>query len=546
MIETSNPEINVNELMDRVRQEAARIGRRETSDAPARRMTKRTTLPVIPEIPPLPTLGLSRVADPKKERLEGLLERARGMIEVSSKIPKLFHGLFRRQGGYNRALLETVTRLAKANFQLNQRVRELMIATQQQNHWLRLLAGQRQNELQWIKGTGEKLERQEQQIQDALGHAEEAATLRRDYERAGEHLRNLQAHVEPLRDLPAQIERASEHLRNLQAQVDSLRNLPDQFDRAGEHLRNLQAHVDQLGGEVEDLKLGGARSESQTAQIPHLMQMLTRLDERQTSDAIYVKGELSQHGAMLHRRVETPAATTQTELEQSGRKNDLRDHRLDSFYLSFENRFRGSRAEIKNRVGVYLPLLRDAKAGTPDRPVFDLGCGRGEWLELLQENEMTGSGVDLSGAMVAHCRQRQLQVTQGDAIEALRAMPDHSQGAVSGFHVIEHLPLEGLIDLIAESRRVLQPGGLAVFESPNCKNLMVGACNFNIDPTHRNPVFPETAQFMLEAHGFENVQLEYLSPAEGSPFTGENPESASLHRLLYGPQDFAVIGRKPA
>ena len=106
---------------------------------------------------------------------------------------------------------------------------------------------------------------------------------------------------------------------------------------------------------------------------------------------------------------------------------------------------------------------------------------------------------------------------QGDAIEFLRNLPDRSQGAVTGFHIIEHLPLEVLIQLLMHSRRVLKPGGIAIFESPNCKNLMVGACNFNIDPTHRNPVFPETAQFMLETQGFERVTLEYLTPVETPP-----------------------------
>ena len=119
--------------------------------------------------------------------------------------------------------------------------------------------------------------------------------------------------------------------------------------------------------------------------------------------------------------------------------------------------------------------------------------------------------------MVAQCKERGLKVVQGDAIEFLRNLPDRSQGAVTGFHIIEHLPLEVLIQLLMHSRRVLKPGGIAIFESPNCKNLMVGACNFNIDPTHRNPVFPETAQFMLETQGFERVTLEYLSPVETTP-----------------------------
>jgi O-antigen chain-terminating methyltransferase len=82
------------------------------------------------------------------------------------------------------------------------------------------------------------------------------------------------------------------------------------------------------------------------------------------------------------------------------------------------------------------------------------------------------------------------------------------------------------------------------FESPNCKNLVVGASNFHIDPTHRSPVFPETAQFVLEIHGFERVELKYLSPVEATPFESTNREATVLNEMLYGPQDFAVIGYK--
>jgi O-antigen chain-terminating methyltransferase len=128
----------------------------------------------------------------------------------------------------------------------------------------------------------------------------------------------------------------------------------------------------------------------------------------------------------------------------------------------------------------------------------------------------------------------------------LRSLPTESQGAVTGFHIIEHLPLETLFDLLAETRRVLRCGGLAIFETPNCKNLMVGACNFNVDPTHKNPIFPETAEFMLGAVGFEKTELKYSSPVETNGIPGAQDLSPLLRQLLYGPQDFAVIGRKPA
>ena len=103
--------------------------------------------------------------------------------------------------------------------------------------------------------------------------------------------------------------------------------------------------------------------------------------------------------------------------------------------------------------------------------------------------------------MVAQCRERGLDVAEDDVLRYLRGLPDASLGAITGFHIIEHLPFEVLVDLVTESHRALKPGGIVAFESPNCKNLVVGASNFHIDPTHRSPVFPETAQFFLRYMG---------------------------------------------
>ena len=218
---------------------------------------------------------------------------------------------------------------------------------------------------------------------------------------------------------------------------------------------------------------------------------------------------------------------------------------LDSFYLNFENRFRGPRSEIKDRVAFYLPFIREARAGVADWPILDLGCGRGEWLELLKEHKLNARGVDLNAAMVSECEARGLKVQLHDALEYLRSLKANSQGAITGFHVIEHIPFEILMDLFSQAWRVLKPGGLAIFESPNCKNLMVGACHFYVDPTHCNPVFPETAEFMLASRGFEEIQIEYLNPVADVRFDASTRDLATLRDLLYGPQDFGIIAYKP-
>ena len=101
-----------------------------------------------------------------------------------------------------------------------------------------------------------------------------------------------------------------------------------------------------------------------------------------------------------------------------------------------------------------------------------------------------------------------------------------------------------MLELLREIRRILKPGGVVILETPNPKNLVVGACNFYADPTHRKPVFPETLQFLLDEVGFVQTRITYLHPAEGSPFNNSEPGSRELDIWLFGPRDFAALGCK--
>ncbi|CAN7708061.1 class I SAM-dependent methyltransferase [Duganella sp. LjRoot269] len=213
------------------------------------------------------------------------------------------------------------------------------------------------------------------------------------------------------------------------------------------------------------------------------------------------------------------------------------------FYRAFEDRYRGARAIIKDRLRAYLPFI--APLATLQQPpaALDLGCGRGEWLELLGEQGFHARGVDLDEGMLAACRERGLDVELGDAIACLRALPDRSLALVSAFHLVEHIPFELLQALVAEAQRVLLPGGLLIMETPNPENLVVGASSFYLDPTHLRPLPPQLLAFVTEFGGFGRHKVVRLQEEAG--LRGDAP--VGLINVLDGVSpDYAVVAQKDA
>ena len=221
------------------------------------------------------------------------------------------------------------------------------------------------------------------------------------------------------------------------------------------------------------------------------------------------------------------------------------DHTLDAFYASFDEQFRGTREEIKERLKVYLPLIRQHGIGSREMPILDVGCGRGEWLELLKEQKLRGVGVDSNRVLVGQCVERGLEVVAEDLISHLTRLNDASLGAVTGFHVVEHLPIETLVQFLNQTVRVLKPGGAVIFETPNPQNVLVGSCNFYFDPTHRNPLPSQVMRFLLESRGLVRVEVLELNPSDDTPVDEPSELARRFNQYFYGPMDYAVIGYRP-
>lgn len=218
------------------------------------------------------------------------------------------------------------------------------------------------------------------------------------------------------------------------------------------------------------------------------------------------------------------------------------DHLCDAMYVSFEDKFRGTRQDIKERVKEYLPVVEKALVKTHNARVLDVGCGRGEWLEVLKENNINALGLDLNRIMVAQCQDRGFEVMESDVITYLRGLAENSLGVITGFHIIEHLPLKTFIALLDESFRVLKPGGLILFETPNPENVLVGAHYFYTDPTHLNPLVPSSIQFIVEQRGFSRVEIRRLHKYSDYHTITDGDDFKNKH--MYNEMDFAVIGSK--
>jgi len=218
------------------------------------------------------------------------------------------------------------------------------------------------------------------------------------------------------------------------------------------------------------------------------------------------------------------------------------NHDFDMFYKKFEDAFRGKEEIIKERIAEHVPLFTNLPDSLIKKPVIDIGCGRGEFLKLMKENGIKAVGIDMNEDMVNRVREFGLEAIHTDALSYLKDQPTASLSAVTGFHIVEHIPFESLMVIFSECYRTIDRGGFVLFETPNPRSLSVGANTFYCDPSHQRPIPAELLSFMLEYTGFkpEIILLHHIRPELASEVAGLH----DVYESVYGFADYAVIGRK--
>lgn len=221
---------------------------------------------------------------------------------------------------------------------------------------------------------------------------------------------------------------------------------------------------------------------------------------------------------------------------------------VDWRYLRFENRFRGSAAEIRKQQISFLDNFPEGGR------ILDLGCGRGEFLELLAEKGFRPEGVDLNTEMIGLCRDKGLAVEQADLLEHLAARPDASLDGIFSSQVVEHLSPAALRRMIELAFAKLRPDGRLLIETVNPLSVFALVHIYFLDLTHRTPVHPQALRFLMEAAGFADVavlsgagleeeKLRTVAPSEPAAAV-LNANFDRLNALLYAPPNYSALGRK--
>lgn len=367
--------------------------------------------------------------------------------------------------------------------------------------------------------------------------------------------RNIAAHREAQKAVASAIATIGEHLdrqRRLQTHLIQYLQTVTLYIDSRDRLVASQAEVPTMGL--------GAIAEDWFKRFDSIAARDARAEARLgTLDEVRATAVMAQQTALSLKRDVEALLQNSAGLRSSGEAPSplQRSPDLDSFkYLSFEDAFRGSLEEIRRRLTEYVPKF----AGASD--VLDIGCGRGEFLELLRDHGVRARGLDINHEMVEASRARGLDVSEGDALSYVLALPDRSLGGIFAAQVVEHLDPVYLAKLLEAAAHKIRPGGTIVLETINPACWVAFFESYIRDLSHVRPLHPETLKHLLLASGFNQIDLEFKSPvaewdrlrlaappapdvpsAVADLVEAFNEDMTKLNNRMFTFQDYALIGR---
>lgn len=330
--------------------------------------------------------------------------------------------------------------------------------------------------------------------------------------------------------------------------ADDLRELAARITTTDQYVSRVRATAATIEGLVDELVAG---FEAERAAREELGGQI--VSERETIAAFRqeVLGELAEMRARQDSLLRAAREALPDGADRLQLLSRELSHHDDVLYEDIEDAFRGTREKVSEMLASYLD---DIATVPTDAPVVDVGCGRGEWLELLAANEVPAYGVDVNQVVVDRCQDMGLDVRRADAVDHLTAARPGTVRAVTSFHVAEHLSMDTLVALIDAALLALEPGGLLILETPNPNNHQVGSANFYLDPTHLKPLHPLFLEFLVRSRGFDPVEVRELhgpgiEPLRPSDLAGDpertGPFLDALNAAITTPLDYAVVARKP-
>jgi 2-polyprenyl-3-methyl-5-hydroxy-6-metoxy-1,4-benzoquinol methylase len=315
-------------------------------------------------------------------------------------------------------------------------------------------------------------------------------------------------------------------------QERSWRELGDRSDRNAQRVEQLERETQNAAHHLSD-------------ELRNLHKLIENFTRQAGGDTKTLAARMARAERRLRRMSETAEITAAG--DEASLQSSPQDPAID--YFEFQQRFRGAEDEVRERQATYRPYFANRQT------LVDLGCGRGEFLELMRADGICAIGIDSDADMVAYCRGKGLEAVHDDANRFLARQADESLGAIFSAQMAEHVSAAELARMLTLAARKLRPGGVLVVETLNPESIWVHYRWFWMDPTHTRLVHPQTLKFLLEAAGLSEVECHFLPPPEGPLLIPPLPKDVAgaeqfnratgyLNQILFGSQEYFVVGTR--